>query len=267
MSAIEDCAAKLGMDPLQLMLKNIALTAPSEDTYHRADTYRDELMIAADLIGWKKNWHPRGQGSGTTKRGLGLAIHTWGGRGHESNCALTIYPTGSVEIQMGTQDLGVGTRTAILIVAGDTLGLQLNQIELKIGDNQYPKSGGSGGSTTIGGVSSSTRRAAIDAREQLFAKVASALNAKPDDLEAVGGSIRVKSAPFAQHELERCLRQARYSASSGSGQESRSGRPDFQRRRRRGDGRRICGHRNRRGENEQNGLRAGLRAHHQHENR
>ncbi|MFL6310892.1 MAG: xanthine dehydrogenase family protein molybdopterin-binding subunit [Terriglobales bacterium] len=195
MSAIEDCAAKLGMDPLQLMLKNIALTAPSEDTYHRADTYRDELMIAADLIGWKQNWHPRGQDSGVTKRGLGLAIHTWGGRGHESNCALTIYPTGSVELQMGTQDLGVGTRTAILIVAGDTLGLQLNQMELKIGDNQYPKSGGSGGSTTIGGVSSSTRRAAIDARDQLFAKVASALNAKPEDLEAVGGSIRVKSAP------------------------------------------------------------------------
>jgi xanthine dehydrogenase YagR molybdenum-binding subunit len=195
MSAIEDIAAKIGMDPLQLMLKNIALTAPSEDTYHRADTYRDELNIAADLIGWKQNWHPRGQGSDTTKRGLGLAIHTWGGRGHESNCALTIYPTGSVEIKMGTQDLGVGTRTAILIVAGDTLGLPLDKMELKIGDNQYPASGGSGGSTTIGGVSSSTRRAAIDAREQLFAKVASALNAKPDDLEAVGGSIRVKSAP------------------------------------------------------------------------
>ncbi|MGZ4829506.1 MAG: xanthine dehydrogenase family protein molybdopterin-binding subunit [Candidatus Angelobacter sp.] len=195
MSAIEDLAAKIGMDPLQLMLKNIALTAPSEDTYHRADTYRDELMIAADLIGWKQNWHPRGQSSGTEKRGLGLAIHTWGGRGHESNCALTIYPTGSVEIQIGTQDLGVGTRTAILIVAGDTLGLALNQMELKIGDNQYPKSGGSGGSTTIGGVSSSTRRAAIDAREQLFSKVASVLNAQPSDLEAVGGSIRVKSAP------------------------------------------------------------------------
>jgi xanthine dehydrogenase YagR molybdenum-binding subunit len=195
MSAIEDIAAKIGMDPLQLMLKNIALTSPSEDTYHRADTYRDELNIAADLIGWKQNWHPRGQGSDTTKRGLGLAIHTWGGRGHESNCALTIYPTGSVEIKMGTQDLGVGTRTAILIVAGDTLGLPLDKMELKIGDNQYPASGGSGGSTTIGGVSSSTRRAAIDAREQLFAKVASALNAKPDDLETAGGSIRVKSAP------------------------------------------------------------------------
>jgi xanthine dehydrogenase YagR molybdenum-binding subunit len=195
MSAIEDCAAKLGMDPLQLMLKNIALTAPSEDTFHRADTYRDELMIAADLIGWKQNWHPRGQDSGTTKRGLGLAIHTWGGRGHESNCALSIHSDGSVDIKIGSQDLGTGTRTAILIVAGETLGLPIEKIQLNLGDNQYPADGGSGGSTTIGGVSSSTRRAAIDARDQLFAKVASALNAKPDDLEAAGGSIRVKSAP------------------------------------------------------------------------
>ncbi|MGB8131744.1 MAG: xanthine dehydrogenase family protein molybdopterin-binding subunit [Candidatus Angelobacter sp.] len=195
MSAIEDCAAKLGIDPLQLMLKNIALTAPSEDTFHRADTYRDELMIAADLIGWKQNWHPRGQDSGTTKRGLGLAIHTWGGRGHESNCALSIHSDGSVDIKIGSQDLGTGTRTAILIVAGETLGLPIEKIQLNLGDNQYPADGGSGGSTTIGGVSSSTRRAAIDARDQLFAKVASALNAKPDDLEAVGGSIRVKSAP------------------------------------------------------------------------
>ncbi|HEY2496786.1 MAG TPA: xanthine dehydrogenase family protein molybdopterin-binding subunit [Candidatus Angelobacter sp.] len=195
MSALEDVAAKLNMDPLQLMLKNIALTAPSEDTYHRADTYRDELMIAADLIDWKKNWHPRGQGTDTTKRGLGLAIHTWGGRGHNSNCELSIHSDGSVNIKIGSQDLGTGTRTAILIVAGDTLGLPIERIQLNLGDNQYPADGGSGGSTTIGGVSSSTRRAAIDAREQLFAKIAPALKAQPGDLEAVGGSIRVKSAP------------------------------------------------------------------------
>ena len=68
LSAIEDLAAKLGMDPLELVLKNLSLAAP------RSDTYRDELMIAADLIGWKKNWRPRGQGSGVERRGLGLAI-------------------------------------------------------------------------------------------------------------------------------------------------------------------------------------------------
>ncbi|HET9284062.1 MAG TPA: xanthine dehydrogenase family protein molybdopterin-binding subunit [Candidatus Angelobacter sp.] len=189
MCALEDTAAKLNMDPLDFMLKNIALTAP------RADVYRDELQIASDLIGWKSAWHPRGQGSGVNKRGLGLAIHTWGGRGHNSNCELSIHSDGSVNIKIGSQDLGTGTRTAILIVAGDTLGLPIDKIQLNLGDNQYPADGGSGGSTTIGGVSSSTRRAAVDARDQLFAKVAGALNAQPDDLEAVGGSIRVKSTP------------------------------------------------------------------------
>ncbi|HMF91665.1 MAG TPA: xanthine dehydrogenase family protein molybdopterin-binding subunit [Candidatus Angelobacter sp.] len=195
MSAIEDMAAKLNMDPLDLMLKNIKLTAPPDNQFNRDETYRDELLIGADLIAWKKNWHPRGQGgSGPVKRGLGLALQTWGGRGHDSTCAISIQPDGSVEIKMGTQDLGTGTRTCILQVAGDTLGLPIEAINLKIGDNQYPNSGGSGGSTTIGGVTTSTRRATVDAREQLFQKVAGALQAQPDDLEAVNGSIRVKSA-------------------------------------------------------------------------
>ena len=204
MAAIEDVAAKLKMDPLDLMLKNIQLLAPPNDTFHRADTYRDELLKAAELIDWKKNWHQRGEGAagppgGTMKRGLGLSVHTWGGRGHESTCALTINPDGSVDMKMGTQDLGTGTRTAILIVAGDTLGIpwdaiQAGAIKLNIGDNQYPSSGGSGGSTTIGGVTTSTRRAAVDARDQLFAKVAPALEAKPEELEIVNGMIRVKNA-------------------------------------------------------------------------
>jgi xanthine dehydrogenase YagR molybdenum-binding subunit len=54
-------------------------------------------------------------------------------------------------------------------------------------------SGGSGGSTTIGGVSSSTRRAAVDARDQLLAKVAPALKAQPAELEIVNGTVRVKT--------------------------------------------------------------------------
>jgi len=187
MSALDDLAAKLNMDPLDLFLKNISLTG------QLADIYTEELKIAADLIGWKKNWHPRGDKSpGVNKRGLGLAIHTWGGRGHGSNCDLTIQPDGSVLIKMGTQDLGTGTRTAITIVAADTLGLRMEDVKLLIGDNQYPASGGSGGSTTIGGVSAATRRAALDALDQLFTRVAPSLNAKPEELEAVNRKIQVK---------------------------------------------------------------------------
>jgi len=191
MCALDDLAAKLNMDPLEFFLKNIELA-----TKDRQNTYREELGIASDLMGWKQKWHPRGQNaSGNVVRGVGLSMHTWGGRGHASDCDLTLHPDGSVDIKLGTQDIGTGTRTTILIVAADTLGIPMDGIKLYIGDTLYPPSGGSGGSTTPGGVSSSTRRAAVDARDALFAKVAPALNAQPDDLESVNGTVRVKSNP------------------------------------------------------------------------
>ena len=188
MAALDDLAAKLGMNPLEFFTKNIELTGP------RASIYKDEFAVADDLMGWSKRWHLRGdKASGPIKQGLGMSMHTWGGRGHQSECDLTIQPDGSVTIKMGTQDLGTGTRTAIMAVAADTLGITPQQITLLYGDTRYPMSGGSGGSTTIGGVSSTTRRAAIDARDALFAKVAPALGTAPDQLEAVNGQIRVKA--------------------------------------------------------------------------
>jgi len=187
MCALDDLAAKLNMDPLDFFLKNIELAKP------RQAIYSEELGIASDLMGWKQKWHPRGQNkSGNLARGVGLSLHTWGGRGHASDCDLSIHPDGSVDIKMGSQDLGTGTRTCILMVAADTLGISMDTISLQIGDTMYPPSGGSGGSTTIGGVSSSTRRAAVDARDALFAKVAPALNAQPEELESVNGTVRVK---------------------------------------------------------------------------
>ncbi len=190
MCAMEDLAAKMNIDPVDFLTRNLDLTGP------RAKIYRDELPIAAEMMEWKKIWHPRGdKTAGPVKRGLGLSIHTWGGRGHNSDCDLTIHPDGSVEIKMATQDLGTGCRTIITIVAADTLGILMDNVKLLIGDSRYPVSGASGGSTTSGGVTASTRRAAVDARNQLFAKVAPALNAKPEDLEAVNATIRVKADP------------------------------------------------------------------------
>jgi len=189
MCALDDLAAKLKMDPYEFFLKNIDLT-------RLPNIYRDEFPIAADLMGWKQKWRPRGENiSGSVARGVGLSLHTWGGRGHASDCDLSIHPDGSVEIKMGTQDIGTGTRTCIAVVAADALGLKVGDIKLSIGDTLYPPSGGSGGSTTPGGVSSSTRRAVVDARDLLFEKVAPALNVQPDELEARDGVVRVKADP------------------------------------------------------------------------
>lgn len=198
MTALDDLAAKLEMDPLDFFLKNIELTGERSSYYH------DELLKASEMIGWKQKWHPRGDKTpGPIKRGVGLSIHTWGGAGHASNCRCTIHPDGSVEVALGSQDLGTGTRTVIGIVAAETLGLPLEGVQVEIGDSKYPPDGASGGSTTVGGVSSSTRDASTNALNELLVKVAPSLDTTPDKLEAVGSRIQVigdpsKSIPWKQ---------------------------------------------------------------------
>jgi xanthine dehydrogenase YagR molybdenum-binding subunit len=190
-SALEDFAAKIGMDPLEVFDKNVAY-APSA----RVETYRYQLQKAAELADWKKLWHPRGQGgSGPVKRGLGIGFNAWGGGGHQSLCRTTINPDGSVLVEIGTQDLGTGTRTIIIQVAAETLGLPVGAIKLAIGTSDLPPDSASGGSTTVGGVSSSTRKSSMNALVKLFEAAAPALGAQPEQLEAAGGHIRVKDSP------------------------------------------------------------------------
>lgn len=190
MAALDDAAAALGVDPLDLFERNLSHVAPRLEPI-----YREELRIADERMGWRRRWHRRGEGEGHLRRGLGLSIHTWGGRGHRSTCELRVHPDGGVEAKLGSQDLGTGTRTVIAIVLAETFGLGVHDVTVKIGDSAYPPSGGSGGSTTVGGVSASTRRAAQDALAELFSKVAPHLEADPSELEAADGRIRVAGDP------------------------------------------------------------------------
>jgi len=191
-TAMEDAAAALGMDPIAFFKKNLDIVDRAQHP-DAATVYAKELDIAADLIGWSQRWHPRGQGGGgAVKQGLGIAIHSWGGGAHPSSCMLKIRPDGGVETYLGSQDIGTGTKTIIAMAIGETLGLPADAIKVNVGRSSYPVSGGSGGSTTVGGVSGSNRKAAVEARKELFAKVAPRLNASADQLEARNGEIRVQ---------------------------------------------------------------------------
>jgi xanthine dehydrogenase YagR molybdenum-binding subunit len=190
MSALDDLAAALGISLLDLVIQNLPLTGRLEKIY------REELEVADGLMGWRQRWHPRGDvAKGPVKRGLGMALHTWGGRGHRSNCEVTLHPDGTAEAKISSQDIGTGTRTVIALVLAETLGLPLDAVQARIGDSRYPASGGSGGSTTVGGVSAATRRAALNALDLVYARVAPELKAAPHELEAAEGKIRVKAEP------------------------------------------------------------------------
>lgn len=189
--AMDDLAAKLRLDPIDFFLKNINTVRPEFKS-----TYERQIAKGMELIEWKKNWHQRGEPTkGVWKRGLGVGFSTWGGLGHDSKCRTTINPDGTVEVEIGSQDIGTASRTLIAMVVAETTGVDYTKVRVKLGDNRYPASGPSGGSTTTGGVTVSSRKATVNAMDKLFEKVAPFLNAKKEDLEARDNTIRVKGDP------------------------------------------------------------------------
>ena len=156
-SAMDDLAVKLGMDPVELRLKN----DPSA-------VRRREYTIGAERFGWKQKYQKPGSSRGPVKIGVGCAGATWGGGGNRrTQGEAEIHPDGGIEIRLGVQDLGTGTRTVIAVVAAEILGLKPEQITVKIGDTHYPPGPGSGGSTTCASVSPTVFDVCTQALQQL----------------------------------------------------------------------------------------------------
>jgi xanthine dehydrogenase YagR molybdenum-binding subunit len=198
---LDDLAAKLEMDPLQMRLKNLPendakATAPQSYNALRHTIYVKEIEIAAKMANWEKTWHPPGKGpsKGPVKHGIGMALHTWGGQGIPNNdVKVTISADGSVLVESSTQDLGTANRTVLPIVVAETLGLEVGDLTVRIGESQYGRSTGSGGSTTCPSVAPASLNASIAARDNLFASLAEKLKVEKDDLEIKPGKIVSKS--------------------------------------------------------------------------
>lgn len=190
-AAIDDLADKLGMDPLELRLKNLAAGD------FRTPIYEAEVKIGADLIGWRQKRKPRGQnGAGPIRHGLGMALHQWGGGGTGDKKVLcTISPDGTVELKTATQDLGTGIRTVLAIIAAEVLGLQPTDIISNIGNSTFPPGQPSGGSTTTPSMAPPCLDGVTKARDAMFKKIAPTLQASADDLSLKNGQLHVKGEP------------------------------------------------------------------------
>ncbi len=199
-AAMDDLADKLGIDPVEFRLMNLIERdmvegGDGKPSVNRTPVYRDEVALGAELIGWKANYKPRGKntGRGPIRRGLGMAMHQWGGGGppvHQVAC--TINADGSVEMKTATQDIGTGARTVFAIIAAEVLGLKVTDIRSNIGNSKFPSGQGSGGSTTTPSMSPPAYNAALLARDELFVKIAPAIGAKPEDLSLADGKLLVK---------------------------------------------------------------------------
>ena len=212
--AIEELAAALKMDPLELRLKNYAGKSKGETGLEYSLKALDRCYrTGAEAIGWSRRNAVPGPSTGRIRRGMGMASQIWPAAGAPGTMAdLKIYSDGSVEVECGTQDIGTGTRTHIAVVAAETLGLNASDITVKVGDSDYPWAPSSGGSMTSPSVAPAVRDAALKAADFLKNAVSKRLGAPPSDIILIDKKLMLKADPAKAVEFKEAAKALRIPA-------------------------------------------------------
>lgn len=166
-SQIDLIADDLGIDPLELRLRNVyregdkgpageALTSVSiEECLHKA----------ADAIGWKERVPQAGRGQG---RGKGIACSWWLTTGGSSGVYVKINPDGTVTVVSGAVELGSGAMTGAAQILAEELGIDLTDINATDVDTHVsPYDYGAQGSRTAFSVGNACIAAATDLKRQI----------------------------------------------------------------------------------------------------
>jgi xanthine dehydrogenase YagR molybdenum-binding subunit len=174
---MDELANAIGWDPLAFRKANYTTKNRGGTGIPYSTKGLDKAYeIGAKAIGWHKRNRVPGEGTGRIRRGIGMAAGIWWGAGVPGTLSdIKIHPDGSVEAICGTQDIGCGTRTHMAVVAAETLGLDPEDITVKLGNSDYPWAPISGGSLTTPSVAPATRDAALKAVDYLKEMAASKL--------------------------------------------------------------------------------------------
>jgi xanthine dehydrogenase YagR molybdenum-binding subunit len=167
-------------------LKNLPPLAPNA-------MWAKYFPMGAERINWKSRHVTGDPTPGPIKRGLGCSANRWGGAGTGARAHCEISSDGSVVMRCGTQDIGTGNRTIMAMVVAETLGLDVPQVTIEIGDSNHPFAPGSGGSTTAAAVMPAMRVTAGKARDALFERIAPQLGVAATELQIGVGEIHVVS--------------------------------------------------------------------------
>jgi len=162
---IEELAARLEIDPLELRRQNYAES--NEGTPYSSKNLQDCYRMAEPH--WERRHEVRARSDSVWKRGVGMASQIWyGGGGPPSYAWVRLGSDGRATVVTAMQDIGTGTRTAMAQIAAEELRVPLEKVDVMLGDSaRGPYASISAGSSTTPSMGPAVRAAAADAREQI----------------------------------------------------------------------------------------------------
>jgi xanthine dehydrogenase YagR molybdenum-binding subunit len=199
-SAMDELAAAVKVDPVELRLANYAETNPHEDKPFSSKSLRQCYVGGAQAFGWeRRSPKPGSMRDGDVLVGWGMATATHPMNRSKAEARLIFGSDGVVLVQSATQDIGTGTYTVMTQIAADALKMPMHQIRFDLGDSRFPSAPISGGSQTAASVGPAVLAAVEAAKQRLFA-LALGVNRSPlagfaaSDLALENGFVLVRAA-------------------------------------------------------------------------
>ncbi len=215
---LDQLAAELGMDPLELRRKNFI---PAEDfpaevatgVIYDSGNYvgtLDKLMEHFDVAAFRREQEQlrsegiyRGVGFCTYTEICGLAPSRVTGpagvgvqAGLWESAMIRVHNTGAVTVYTGTSPHGQGLDTAMAQIVADKLGVDPGVVEVVHGDTATgPEGRGTYGSRSLATGGEAVARATDKVVHKAKAIVAAELEAAPEDIEVSGDKFSVRGSP------------------------------------------------------------------------
>ncbi|MBK3775177.1 molybdopterin-dependent oxidoreductase [Azospirillum brasilense] len=168
--AMDELACKLGMDPLELRLKNYAETDPNTGNPFSSKELRACFRHGAERFGWaKRSPAPRSMRDGRELIGWGMAAGVWDAMQGQAAAKAVLGVDGKLVVSSATADIGTGTYTVMTQIAADVLGLPIEEVTFCLGDSSLPTAPVEGGSWTVSTVGSAVKAVCDRVRSQLIA--------------------------------------------------------------------------------------------------
>lgn len=134
----DDVAKALGMDPLELKLRNVmpkGYVDPFSHNENYYDSFRDCLEKGAEAIDYYGKKEKYKNQRGNIRYGIGCAVY-WYNTGvfpislESSSCRMIVNEDGSIQIQLPETEIGQGADTAFTQMAADSLGMRIEDIHI-----------------------------------------------------------------------------------------------------------------------------------------
>src|SRR6185312_5597574 len=218
-SQMDDIARRLGIDPLELRLKNLV---EEGDRFVTGDELvsvgiSDCLKRAAEAVGWQSKQEQQDRELRGKMRGKGLAVMIKTTMTPSNSSALVrLNADGSAVLLTSSVELGQGTQTSLAQIVAEELGIVPERVSVTFPDTDVtPFDQSTSSSRTIFTMGSAARQAAGQIKQQLMEIGANVLEANIEDLELREGNLQVKGAPEKRRTISQ-LFQAHYGAAVGS---------------------------------------------------